>query len=83
MIVCLSVCRQVGGGGRGLLHGERPGAEEPGAAGLEHGRDLGAEEVMEADWGPKTTNRNLPRGRRGAAAAAAGRRRGLGPVPPL
>jgi len=34
-------------GGRGVLHGERPGAEEPRPAGPEHGGDLGAEEVME------------------------------------
>lgn len=50
---CLSVYRQAGGGGCGLLHRERPGAKEPGAAGPEHGWDLGAEKVMEADWDQK------------------------------
>lgn len=66
---------QVGGGGRGVLHGERPGAEEPRAAQPEHGRDLGAEEVMEDGVGTSRNDRpNNRLGDRGpnSGPAAAG-----------
>lgn len=58
---CVCVCSQAGGGGRGVLHREHSGAEEPRAARPEHGRDLGTEEVMEDETGrPRPTDRPTP-----------------------
>lgn len=67
-------CLQAGGGGRCLLHGERPGAEEPRATRPEHGRDLGAEEVMED--GDRTSRTDRPTDpASGGGADLGGRRR--------